>query len=274
LDKIFQLRYNSFICPKCYSDKTFTKVKDRRSYQCPSCGFQVYPTVGTVFEKTTTPLTYWFLAIYMQTTTRNGVAAKELERTLNVCYKTALRMAHQIKILMANTQNKNPLTGVIEMDETFIGGLNKNRHEDKKIPQSQGRSTKDKVPVFGMVKRGGEVRTKVIDNTQAETIKSVVDANVDKEKSVVISDEWLGYKSLTDEYKHVVVNHSQSEYVRGAFHTNTIEGVWSQLKRTIKGTHIHVSKRHLQKYVDEVAFRYMERFSQDTMFEDVLHHLV
>jgi transposase-like protein len=155
LDKIFQLRYNSFICPKCYSDKTFTKVKDRRSYQCPSCGFQVYPTVGTVFEKTTTPLTYWFLAIYMQTTTRNGVAAKELERTLNVCYKTALRMAHQIKILMANTQNKNPLTGVIEMDETFIGGLNKNRHEDKKIPQSQGRSTKDKVPVFGMVKRGG-----------------------------------------------------------------------------------------------------------------------
>jgi hypothetical protein len=97
---------------------------------------------------------------------------------------------------------------------------------------------------------------------------------VDKEKSVVISDEWLGYKSLTDEYKHVVVNHSQSEYVRGAFHTNTIEGVWSQLKRTIKGTHIHVSKRHLQKYVDEVAFRYMERFSQDTMFEDVLHHLV
>jgi len=100
LDKIYQLRYNGLICPKCESDKAFHRVKGRRSYQCPSCGFQIYPTQGTIFEKTTTPLTHWFYAIYLQTTTRNGVAAKELERQLNICYKTALRMAHQIKILM------------------------------------------------------------------------------------------------------------------------------------------------------------------------------
>src|ERR1700739_388481 len=102
LDKIFQLRYKNLVCPKCESDNEFKRVKNRRSYQCPSCAFQIYPTKGTIFEKTTTSLSDWFLIIYMQTTTRNGVSAKEIERTLNVCYKTALRMAHQIKILMAN----------------------------------------------------------------------------------------------------------------------------------------------------------------------------
>ena len=100
LDRIFQLRYNNLVCPKCEGIKPFVKITNRRAYQCPSCSFQLYPTQGTIFEKTTTPLTYWFQAIYLQTTTRNGVAAKELERQLCVCYKTALRMAHQIKILI------------------------------------------------------------------------------------------------------------------------------------------------------------------------------
>jgi transposase len=126
LNKLFELRYRNLICPVCESDKAFTKVKNRRPYQYPSCSFQIYPTQGTVFEKSTTPLTHWFYAIFLQTTTRNGVAAKELERQLNVCYKTALRMAHQIKILMADAKQE-ALEGVLEADETFIGGLNKNR---------------------------------------------------------------------------------------------------------------------------------------------------
>jgi predicted RNA-binding Zn-ribbon protein involved in translation (DUF1610 family) len=129
LDKVFRLRYSNLICPKCVSDKPFTRVKDRRSYQCPACGFQVYPTQGTIFQKSTTPLTHWFYAIYLQTTTRNGVAAKELERQLDICYKTALRMAHQIKILMSN-RTTDPFTGVISMDETYVGGLNGNRHRE------------------------------------------------------------------------------------------------------------------------------------------------
>lgn len=276
LDKIFQLRYGNLICPnqKCESDNKFTKVCNRRSYQCPSCGFQIYPTVGTIFEKTTTPLTYWFYAIFLQTTTRNGVAAKELERQLDVCYKTALRMAHQIKKLMAN-KTYEPLTGVIEMDETFIGGLNKNRHADKKVEESQGRSCKDKTPVFGMIQRNGNVIAHVVENTNSATLKEKIDMTVNKENSIVVSDEWVGYSPLSkSDYKHVVVNHSEKEYVRGAFHTNTIEGVWSQLKRTIKGTHIHVSRKHLQKYVDEVAFRYMHKHKQDTMFETILSHVV
>src|ERR1035437_8418802 len=122
LDRIFQLRYNNLVCPKCENDKPFTRVKDRRAYQCPSCSFQLYPTKGTIFEKTTTPLTCWFQAIFLQTTTRNGVAAKELERQLDVCYKTALRMAHQIKILMAAKNKDIVFGGILEMDETLIGG--------------------------------------------------------------------------------------------------------------------------------------------------------
>jgi len=273
LDRIFQLRYSNLVCPKCEGTKPFVKITNRRAYQCPSCSFQLYPTQGTIFEKTTTPLTYWFQAIYLQTTTRNGVAAKELERQLCVCYKTALRMAHQIKILMAN-RTIEPLTGVIEGDETFIGGLNKNRHADKKVEDSQGRSCKDKVPVIGILKRGGHIIAKVVDNTSRESIVPFIEERVTKNESLLVTDEWAAYNSVCKEIHHVVINHNEKEYVRGAFHTNTIEGYWSQLKRTIKGTHIHVSKEHLQKYVDEVSFRYMNRDKQDTMFETVLSHVV
>lgn len=274
LDKIFQLRYSNITCPKCENNKPFTRVNKRRAYQCPCCGFQLYPTKGTIFEKTTTPLTYWFQAIYLQTTTRNGVAAKELERQLNICYKTALRMAHKIKMLMAQSKNSNLMTGVLEGDETFIGGLNKFKHADKRIPDSEGRSVKCKTPVFGIVKRGGEVRAFVVDDTKSTTLQPLIDANVNKDYSIMITDEWLGYVKLKNKHKHVVVNHSKGEYERGGFHTNTIEGVWSQLKRTIKGTHIHVSKEHLQKYVDEVTFRYMHRNNQAKMFETILKNVV
>jgi transposase-like protein/IS1 family transposase len=269
LHKLFQIRYSNLVCPKCESDKAFSRVKNRRSYQCPVCSFQIYPTQGTIFEKSTTPLTYWFQAIYLQTTTRNGVAAKELERQLNICYKTALRMAHQIKILMANVKTEL-LSGVLEADETFIGGLSKNRHADKRIPNSQGRSTKDKTPVLGILKRGGNIVAKVIADTQKASIQPIIRESVVKDASVLITDEWWGYRGMDKDMPHVIINHNQEEYVRGAFHTNTIEGFWSQLKRTIKGTHIHVSPKHLQKYVDEVSFRYMNRDNQDTMFETVL----
>src|SRR5665213_1928998 len=207
LDRIFQLRYHNLVCPKCEGTKPFVKITNRRAYQCPTCSFQLYPTQGTIFEKTTTPLTYWFQAIYLQTTTRNGVAAKELERQLCVCYKTALRMAHQIKILMAN-RTIEPLTGVIEGDETFIGGLNKNRHADKKVEDSQGRSCKDKVPVIGILKRGDHIIAKVVDNTSGESLIPFIQEMVTKDESILITDEWGAYNSLCKEIHHVVINHN------------------------------------------------------------------
>lgn len=274
LDKIFKLRYTNLVCPKCENDKPFTRVKERRSYQCPCCGFQLYPTQGTIFDKTTTPLTYWFYAIFLQTTTRNGVAAKELERQLSVCYKTALRMAHQIKILMAN-KTIEPFTGVIEMDECVVGGALKNKHNaERKALGGHKAKMVNKSVVFGMIDREEKkVFTKVVAGANRESIEPIIRENVEF-ASKVITDTAGIYANLNDNYYHQSVNHALSEYVRGDLHTNTIEGFWSQLKRTIKGTHIHVSERHLQKYVDEVAFRYMHKDKQDTMFETILSHVV
>jgi transposase len=273
LEKLFQLRYRNLICPKCEGDKPFTRVKDRRSYQCPSCSHQIYPTQGTVFEKSTTPLTHWFYAIFLQTTTRNGVAAKELERQLNVCYKTALRMAHQIKILMAKPSVVK-LRGVVQADDCYIGGLSKNKHVSERLAKTQGRSLKSKTPVFGMVDMGGKkVFARVISDTGRFSISPLIEDNIQKSYSVLVTDEWPAYRLMSKEVPHVVINHSEYEYTRGAFNTNQIENFWAQLKRTIKGTHIHVSPEHLQKYVDEVAFRYMHRDKQDTMFETILSYV-
>lgn len=138
----------------------------------------------------------------------------------------------------------------------------------------QGRSCKDKTPVFGMIDMNGNVSAHVVENTKRITLKAIIDKYVNKDGAIVVTDEWGGYNGLKEEYMHIVINHLQQEYVRSAFHCNTIEGFWSQLKRTIKGTHIHVSEKHLQKYVDEVAFRYMHRKNQDTMFEAILQNVV
>lgn len=273
LDTLFKMRFGQLeCCPDCAAVTTFHRVKKRRCYECKHCGYQIYPTAGTVFEKTRTSLTKWFHAIYLMSSTRNGVAATEIERHLGCTYKTAWRMMHQIRLLMANKET-GMLTGVIEMDESFIGGLNKNRHADKKVEDSQGRSCKDKTPVFGMLKRGGGLSVHVVDDTKGTTLKPLIEKHVIKDASVLITDEWLGYKGLDKTYSHVVINHSEKEFVRGAFDTNSIEGFWSQLKRTIKGTHIQVSKKHLQKYADEVAFRYENRANKDQMFNLILENV-
>jgi len=273
LDKIFQLRFKGLVCPKCESDKEFTRVKGRRSYQCPNCGFQVYPTKDTIFEKTTTPLTYWFYAIFLQTTTRNGVAAKELERQLNVCYKTALRMSHQIKILMAD-KDKEKLTGTVQIDESYLGMKMANKHNKQRAEHyAAGGTGKDnKTGVMGFINDANKIRFEVMDDF--ETFKDRVRRNVVKE-AIIVTDSLNSYEGLDINFaQHEVVNHSANEFKHGIYHTNSIENCWSNLKRTIKGTHIHVSTKHLQKYVNEVAFRMMHRDRQDEMFDIILSHIV
>ncbi|MBW0179295.1 IS1595 family transposase [Sediminibacterium sp.] len=272
LDKIFQLRFKGLICPKCESTKEFTRVKNRRSYQCPNCSQQVYPTKDTVFEKTTTPLTYWFYAIFLQTTTRNGVAAKELERQLNVCYKTALRMSHQIKILMANNR-LGKLTGKVQVDESYFGMKFDNMHSKKRATyyNEDGTRNDNKAGVMGFVTDDKKVIFEVMDDTK--TFKERVRKHVDP-SAILVTDSHLGYKGLDINYlKHEVINHLQNEFKRGEFHTNGIENAWSNLKRTIKGTHIHVSVKYLQLYADEVAFRLMNKDKQDIMFDTILSHV-
>lgn len=273
LDKIFKLRFTNLVCPKCESDKPFTRVKDRRSYQCPNCGFQVYPCKDTVFEKSTTPLTYWFYAIFLQTTTRNGVAAKELERQLNVCYKTALRMAHQIKILMADNKI-DKLTGTVQIDESYFGMklANKHRKERAELYEQGGTKADNKTGVIGFISDDKKLKFEVMNDTK--TFADRVRKHVSKE-AIIVTDSHLGYRGLNINFvKHEVLNHFENEFKRGEYTTNNIENAWSNLKRTIKGTHIHVSPFHLQKYVDEVAFRLMNKDKQDEMFETILSHVV
>lgn len=273
LDKLFELRYTNLVCPKCDADKPFKRVKSKKSYQCPCCAYQVFPMAGTVFEKSTTPLTHWFYAIYLQTTTRNGVAAKELERQLNICYKTALRMAHQIKRLMANEKIEK-LTGIVEADESYFGMKASNMTKKKRASMIDANNTfKDnKTGVMGFVSRDGKVKTEVM--FSGKTFKERVRDNVSKDATLV-TDAHLGYQGLDLEFAaHETINHDANEYKRDNWHTNTIEGFWSQLKRTIKGTHIHCDARYLQIYADEVAFRYMNRDKQDTMFETILRHVL
>ena len=160
----------TMICPTCDDSKEFVLTKGRRSYNCTCCGFQVYPTKGTIFDKTTTQLVYWFHAIYLQTTTRNGVSAKELERNFDICYKTALRVAHQIKISMANT-NIIPLTGIIEADETFMGRKAEFMHTDKRDRLvKNGNGLTHLIPVLVIFQRDGEVRTTIINEVNKKTL--------------------------------------------------------------------------------------------------------
>lgn len=278
LHKIFQLRFTGLVCPKCESTKEFTRVKNRRSYQCPCCSYQIYPTKDTVFEKCRVPLIHWFYAIFLQTTTRNGVSAKELERMLSICYTTALRMNHQIKKLIANTKAKKgslgKIAGTVQIDEVYLGqSLVTMSHKQRaKIKADDLTKFDNKTGVMGFVSDKGEVRFEVM--TDNKTFKERVKNNVAKE-SIIVTDSHAGYEGLSLHYKqHEVVNHSIREFKKGKYHTNNIESAWALLRRTIYGTHISVSPQYLQLYVDEVAFRLMQKDKQDTMFEIILSHVV
>lgn len=273
LHKLFTLRYKNLVCPKCDSDKEFTRVKARMSYQCPCCGFQLYPMAGTVFQKSRRPLTHWFYLIFLQTTTRNGVAAKEVERQLNVCYETALRMCHQIKKLMGNYKVEK-LTGLVMADETYVGGKIPlmNKKQKLKLINPDNTYKDNKTGLMGFISKDGKIRTTVM--FPGKTFKEHIRDHVAKD-AIIVTDSHLGYQGLDIEFAaHHTINHDAGEYVKDNFSTNKIESWFSQLKRTLKGTHIHCDARYLQLYADEVAFRYMHREQQDQMFEIILRHVV
>lgn len=270
LDHLFYTRFGRMKeCPDCKAKPEFKRVKDRCSYQCSKCSYQIYPMAGTIFEKSTTPLLSWFWAIYMFTTTRNGVSAKELERQLSVCYKTALRMAHQIKKLISISQPELVMTGIVEADETIIGGKMANKHEKEKMKKYKT-GNENKTIVLGLLERHGNVVTEVINNADSGTIKQIIRERV-ASGATLLTDSHQAYKGIKkDGIHHHVVNHLKGEYSRGLIHTNSLEGYWSMVKRTISGTHIHVSQKHLPKYLGEIAFRYNMRNKQDIMFETIL----
>lgn len=266
LDKIMERRYGGTecVCPGCGKQSKFHRITKRRAYACQLCGHHVYPCVGTPFEKSRTALTHWFFAMYMFTSSRHGVAAKELQRQLGVTYKCAWRIAHELRKLMAASDNWGPMGGHVEVDETWIGG---------KTKVSRGRGLKKKTIVMGIVERGGILRAGPVPTTKMTTVEPIIASHV-KPGTVISTDENPSYSDLwRGAYEHGVVNHSAKEYVRGIHHTNTIEGYWSQLKRSIRGTHIHVSSKHLWKYVSEFSYRYNMRSTPALMFYGLISGL-
>jgi transposase-like protein len=250
-------------CPKCGRKDSYTLITKRRAYAC-ICGHQIHPTGGTIFHKSRTSLQTWFFAMFLMTASKNGISAMELQRQVGVTYKTAWRMAHQIRQLMNEDVKSLKLSGVVEADETFIGGLEENKHASKR--KHAGRGATGKATVIGVAERGGSISAKVVrDNSRPYVIPHIM-RQVAK-GSTVMTDEHAAYNILpVAGYGHETVKHGDKEYVRGAVHTNSIEGFWSQLKRSINGTFHQVSPKHLQKYVNEFAYRYNRRRSETPMF--------
>ncbi len=254
-------------CPKCERVTKHHRVRNRTCYSCQFCGHDEYPLVGTIFENSATSLKLWFHAIFLMSQTRCGISAKQLERELGVTYKTAWRMANKIRSLLQDDDDE-PLSGTVEMDETYVGG--------KRRGTKRGRPGKDshKTPVFGMVERNGERKGRVVAKAVPSTKRAEIMPHVKKKvlpEALVYTDEYTVYDSLNrDGYKHDRVYHAEEVYVAGDVHTNTIEGFWSLLKRGIGGVYHSVSSKHLQGYLDEYAFRYNHRDDPGGMFSAFL----
>jgi transposase len=240
---VLENRYGD-ICPRCgVMGVKFHPITGRKGFVCSECDRHIYPLADTIFRKSETSLKNWFIAIFMFSTHKNGVSAKTLERELGVTYKTAWRMCKQIRLLME--QDNDPLSGDVEIDETYIGGR-------RKLAQKYN----NKSAVFGAVERHGRINAKHVKSTGVRVLMPIIEGSIETE-STIHSDEYRAYKSLANlGYTHTTVNHSTLEYVRGTAYTNTIEGFWSQLKRSIDGTYHAVSPKYLQNYVDEFVFRY------------------
>jgi len=262
-DYLAQHRWNGKVtCPFCEHDKIYIT---NRGYKCASktCYKKFTVTVGTIFENTKLPLRTWYAAIYLTTSHKKGISSLQISRDLGVDKKNAWFMLQRIReVFFPDSQIPASKDGLFHVDETFIGGKNKNRHAHKKVDNSQGRSTKDKTAVFGIMQTGGDVFAIKVPNTQTETLKPIIETLVDK-GAIIVSDEWNAYKGLKKDYAHVVINHKEEEYVRGAFHNNNLEGFWSLFKRGYIGIYHYMSPKHLDRYCQEFSYRYNKRTTND-----------
>lgn len=251
-------------CAVCEAPRRFHRVKTRKVYECDRCGYQLSPTAGSIFHKSPTPLRSWFYAMFLMSSTRTGISAKQLERELGVTYKTAWRMFTQIRKLMG--EGGAMLFGEIEADETYIGG---------KRPGKRGRGAAGKTIVAGMVERGGKAVVQVVPNVQAKTLIPILQEHIPAVPGTVIyTDEMPSYNRLTSlGYAHDTVQHAAKEYVRGAVHTQTIDGLWSNVKRGIDGVNHSVTPKYLQGYLDSYTFRYNHRDDETPMFQTLLRRV-
>lgn len=246
-------------CPYCASTHSLNVEKEQRHF-CYNCKTSFSVTVGTIFHRTHLPLQKWFLAVTLILNAKKGISAMQLSRDLEVNKNTAWRMAMQIRKAMSQTEQRELLSGVVEMDKCYIGGKPRKgvKHDDDDMPK-RGRGTK-KAPVIGAVERDGRVSAKAVkkDKMKGKHLRTFVREVVDTAAAFLITDEYPTYRGMNKVLPHTVLRHSDW-YVDGDIHTNTIEDFWALLKRGMFGQFRSVSKKHLQKYVDEFCFRYNNR---------------
>lgn len=244
-------------CPHCGSTHLYAYA-DQHNYRCNDCNRQFNVLNGTIFENSKVSLVKWFIAIYLASVSKRGVSSYQLAKTIGVTQKTAWFMLHRLRGVFS-TLEAGQLHGVTYADETVIGGKYKNKHKDKRKPGAQGRSLIDKVLVFGVMQQKGMIRTKVLPDAKIETIVPALHGFV-KQGSTVFTDELPAYNHLGSAYTHDAVDHGRKQYVNenGAT-TNPIENAWSHLKRTIIGTHYHISPKHTHRYLWEFEYKFNSR---------------
>jgi transposase-like protein len=237
------------VCIYCGNTEKIYQLQGGKLLKCSKCRKPFSMKVGTIFEDSALPLQKWFHAIFVVSAHKKGISSCQLARDISVTQKTAWHMLHRIRLTMSTGSFEKPLSGIVEIDETFIGSKTR----------GQGSGNKGKNPVFGMVQRDGDARIQTIDDIKGKTLKSAIRQNASKD-SILMTDNYAGYKGLKKEYKeHNVISHSNHQYVNGIIHTNTIEGFWSLLKRGIVGIYHHVSPEHLHRYCEEFEYRYNSR---------------
>lgn len=259
-------------CPCCNGDKHYKlKVKGEFNgmYKCASCHQRYTVRVGTIFESSNISLQKWLYTIFIFTSHKKGISSHQLAKDISVTQKTAWFMLQRIRYALEDRELTVRFSSQVSCDESFVGGKNKNRHKDKKVPMSQGRSYKDKTPVFGMMCEG-KIVTVVIPNTKARTIQPIIKKLLEK-GSTLVSDEWLGYSGLEKDYNHIIVNHMLKQYSNKGYSTNNVENFWSHLKRGIYGVYHQTSPKHLHLYTSEFSYRFNTREMEEVnRFESAL----
>jgi transposase len=264
-------------CSKCDRERKFHKVKERPAWDCDTCGHHLHPLAGTIFEKSSTSLHLWFYAIFLMTSTRCGVSAKQLERELGVTYKTAWRIFNKIRNELM-TDDDVLLSGKVEADETSVEGKPRKaqgQHTQIAIgpsrrSEAQKLRHRSRATVFAAVERGGKVKATVLPSRRGSELKKQLVEWVEPE-SIIYTDEWPGYNNLNQHFPdHSRINHSSGNYVDGDIYTNTIEGFFGHVKPSIRGTYRKVSHKWLQGYLNEFCWRYNHRYDERAMFHTLL----
>lgn len=236
-------------CPYCKGDLVY-KVSGTQPFKCGKCNFKFTEKTGTIMEGSHIKTRIWLLAMYIMGTARKGISSIQMAKQLGVTQKTAWYMAHRIREACESTEK---MRGIVEVDEVYIGGKEKNKHAYQRM--NYGRGVANKIAVAGLKERNGQTIGKVIQDTSSWTLQGLIQKNV-LAKSAIFTDEHVSYVGLERKgYQHYAVKHSVGEYVDGMAHTNGIESFWALLKRGLYGTYHSVSKKHLQRYVNEFCFK-------------------